>query len=291
MATAWLDSLAHEISLHSGQAFEIRSTRGAGGGCINESLILESASQSWFVKFNRPELLDMFEAEAQGLKTLAQGPLRVPKPLCWGVTQGRAWLVLEYLPMGPGRAGSSAQAGRQLAELHRLRAESFGYARDNYIGATPQANGWLSDWPEFFCKRRLEPQLAMLREKGFGGAWLKEAQALVDALPRLLDHRPQPSLLHGDLWSGNLAYGIAGEPLIFDPAVYYGDRETDLAMTELFGGFGRDFYLAYAEAWPLPPGYERRTRLYNLYHILNHANLFGGSYLGQAQRMIRELLL
>lgn len=233
----------------------------------------------------------MFEAEAEGLRALAaSGPLRVPRPLCTSVTDNLAWLVLEYLAMGSDGADSGARAGQQLAQLHRLTGQGFGWQRDNYIGATPQLNDWLSDWPAFWRRRRLEPQLEALARKGVGGAWLKEAERLLDALPLLLDHRPQPSLLHGDLWAGNLAYGPDGEPLIFDPAVYYGDRETDLAMTELFGGFGQAFYQAYQAAWPLAPGYGRRKKLYNLYHILNHANLFGGGYLGQAQRMIRELL-
>jgi fructosamine-3-kinase len=231
----------------------------------------------------------MFEAEAEGLRALAKGPLRVPLPLCFGVTQNRAWLVLEYLPMGSATPEGSAKAGQQLAQLHGLTAQSFGWLRDNYIGTTPQLNAWHQDWPTFWRQRRLEPQLDRLARMGLT-AGLQETERLLDALPRLLDHQPQPSLLHGDLWVGNLAYGPDGEPLVFDPAVYYGDRETDLAMTELFGGFDRTFYQAYQDSWPLAPGYERRKKLYNLYHILNHANLFGKGYLGQAQRMIRELL-
>lgn len=287
---AWLKEVALEISHHSGQAFEPERVSGCGGGCINQSLMLEFGTSRWFLKHNSPDLLDMFEAEADGLKALAKGPLLVPRPLCSGVTGTQAWLVLEYLPMGGGRGGSAAEAGRQLARLHAMTAESFGWSRNNYIGATPQFNGWCSSWPEFWRTQRLEPQLKMLKDKGMGGVWLKDAERLLDRLPQLLDHQPAASLLHGDLWSGNLAYGAEGEPLIFDPAVYYGDRETDLAMTELFGGFGQNFYRGYEEVWPLDPGYSRRKRLYNLYHILNHANLFGGGYLGQAQRIIRDLL-
>jgi fructosamine-3-kinase len=290
VAQEWLAEVAVEIGRHSGQPFELTRVRPCGGGCINQSLILESTDSRWFIKFNSPELLDMFEAEADGLAALAQGSIRAPRPLCSGISGQRAWLVLEYLPMAGGRAASATLAGQQLARLHAMSAEGFGWSRNNYIGATPQANEWLASWPDFWRKRRLEPQIELLKAKGMGGAWLKDAARLLDALPELLGHQPVPSLLHGDLWSGNLAYGTDGEPLIFDPAVYYGDREADLAMTELFGGFGQAFYQAYEEIWPLSPGYGRRKKLYNLYHILNHANLFGGSYLGQAQRIIRDLL-
>lgn len=287
----WLAEVALQISHHSGKPFELKHASSTGGGCINQSLVLESDESRWFLKFNSADLLDMFEAEADGLAALAEGPIRVPRPLCSGISGQRAWLVLEYLPMGHGRGESAAEAGRQLARLHAMTVESFGWSRDNYIGATPQFNDWHSSWPEFWRTQRLEPQLEMLKAKGMGGAWLRDADRLIERLPELLGHQPKASLLHGDLWSGNLAYGEGGEPLIYDPAVYYGDRETDLAMTELFGGFGQEFYRSYEEVWPLDPGYPRRKRLYNLYHILNHANLFGGGYLGQAQRIISDLLM
>jgi protein-ribulosamine 3-kinase len=167
-----------------------------------------------------------------------------------------------------------------LANAHRKPGPRFGWAHDNYIGATPQQNGWCDDWAEFWYERRLKPQLDMARASGF---------ALPDVPSSLLKgHQPQPTLLHGDLWSGNAGFTAQG-PVVFDPAVYYGDREADLAMTELFGGFPKAFYRAYDEAFPLAEGYERRKHLYNLYHLLNHLNLFGSGYLGQVKSSLRLL--
>jgi fructosamine-3-kinase len=200
--------------------------------------------------------------------------VRVPKVFSHGVEGGRAYLLLEYLDLQAN--GDFAALGRVLAALHRKSAPRFGWQRDNYIGATPQANGWCDDWAEFWRERRLRPQF--------------ERAGLNFEFPeRLLEnHRPQPSLLHGDLWNGNVGFTAQG-PVLFDPAVYYGDREADLAMTELFGGFPREFYQAYRQAWPLPPGYEKRKHVYNLYHLLNHLNLFGGGYLGQVNATLRLL--
>jgi fructosamine-3-kinase len=188
---------------------------------------------------------------------------------------------MEHLPLG-GRADWPAM-GRMLATLHRHTGERFGWERDNWIGLAPQKNGWSDDWIGFFRDCRLAPQLAR-------AALEREAQPLIAVLPSFFDgYLPQPSLLHGDLWSGNAGFLRDGSPVIFDPAVYYGDREADLAMTELFGGFPPAFYAAYREAWPLDSGYEQRRDLYNLYHVLNHANLFGGGYVAQARRLIAAL--
>ncbi|MGB7551997.1 MAG: fructosamine kinase family protein, partial [Chromatiaceae bacterium] len=183
-----------------------------------------------------------------------------------------------------------AEAGRRLAHLHRQSQARFGWDRDNFIGSTPQPNAEAQDWASFWQTRRLGPQLNLALAQGFGGRLQDRGRRLGEACPALIDHSPQPSLLHGDLWSGNMAFDAAGQPVLFDPAVYYGDREADLAMTELFGGFGADFQAAYREAWPLDPGYQVRRDLYNLYHILNHLNLFGAGYLGQALGMIDRLL-
>jgi fructosamine-3-kinase len=286
-----LQSIGKTISHHSGRDFYPRHWRAMGGGCINQTLQLSDAERHWLVKLNRAERLDMFQAEAAGLEALAGvGALRVPRPLCSGVDADQAFLVLEYIEMG-GAGSAAAKVGEGLAVLHRQQAEAFGWGRDNYIGATPQPNAWQADWVLFWREQRLGHQLALLQRQGLGSAKLWDlAERLLDALPVLLDHRPVPSLLHGDLWGGNLAQDRQGRPVIFDPAVYYGDREADLAMTELFGGFGADFYAAYQQAWPLDAGYRTRKTLYNLYHILNHANLFGGSYLGQAQSMLQALL-
>jgi len=229
-----------------------------------------------FLKEGAPARADAFAAEADGLDAL-RPHIRVPRVLERGLRNGKAFILLEPLDLRP---GDYAALGRALATLHHQSGPRFGWARDNYIGLSPQQNGWCDDWLEFWVTRRMEPQISWAREKGFD----------VSMPPmRLLEkHKPQPALLHGDLWSGNAGFTAAG-PVIFDPAVYYGDRETDLAMTELFGGFPRAFYRAYDEAFPLDPGYEKRKHLYNLYHLLNHLNLFGGGYLAQVKSTLRLL--
>jgi protein-ribulosamine 3-kinase len=224
-----------------------------------------------FRKEGAPSRADAFAAEAEGLEAL-RPHIRVPQVLDRGVRDGKAFIVLEHLDLKSG--GDFAELGRMLAKLHRQAAPRFGWARDNYIGLGQQPNGWCDDWAEFWVARRLEPQISLARDKGFDVAMPSM---------RLLDnHKPGPSLLHGDLWSGNAGF-IAKGPVVFDPAVYYGDREADLAMTELFGGFPPEFYRAYDEAFPLPAGYPQRKHLYNLYHLLNHLNIFGGGYLAQVK--------
>jgi len=228
-----------------------------------------------FRKEGALERADAFEAEADGLEAL-RPHIRVPRVLERGVRGDKAFILLEHLELK--RSGDYAAMGRMLAMLHRQLGTRFGWARNNYIGSTPQQNGWCDDWAEFWCERRMRPQLEM--------AGLK---INLGAVARLLEKRkPQPSLLHGDLWSGNAGFTAEG-PVVFDPAVYYGDREAELAMTELFGGFPREFYDAYNQTWPLDAGYAPRRALYNLYHLLNHLNLFGAGYLGQVKSSLRLL--
>jgi fructosamine-3-kinase len=282
----WQQALAQRLGVAAG---ELRC-RSLGGSALNSTWCAESPAGRWFVKVNRADRLPMLEAEAAGLALLAaSGAVRVPRAQACGSDGAHAFLALEWLELGGG--GHDATLGRALAAMHRQTAPRFGWHRDNTIGTTPQVNAWHDDWAAFFVARRLRPQLEWVKERGFPRAAQDAGARLADAVPRLLaGHRPVPSLLHGDLWSGNAGALPTGEPVLFDPAVYYGDREADLAMTELFGGFGGAFYAAYEAAWPLPPGYTRRRQLYNLYHVLNHANLFGGGYLAQAQRMIDGLL-
>ncbi|HSJ48221.1 MAG TPA: fructosamine kinase family protein [Gammaproteobacteria bacterium] len=264
--------------------------QGMAGGCINRAQRLECDGVAYFVKLNQAALLPMFEAEAQGLRELA-GPrtLRVPQPVSWGSEGDTAWLVMEYLELG-GR-GSMAELGEGLAALHRAPQIRFGWSRDNTIGSTPQCNSPSDSWLDFWRDRRLGFQLELAARNGFGGRLQALGAELLERFPALFEgYHPVPSLLHGDLWSGNYSFTRAGEPVIFDPAPYCGDREADLAMTELFGGFGGEFYAAYQRAWPLDTGYAQRKTLYNLYHILNHANLFGGGYANQAQGMMERLL-
>lgn len=264
-----------------------------GGGSINPAVHVQGEGRDFFVKTNTASGLAMFEAEAAGLRELAaSGTVRVPEPICCGAAAANAYLVLEYLEFG--RRGKGAVLGEQLAALHRTNRDNFGWDRDNTIGSTPQINTPCDDWIEFWRKHRLGYQFDLARNNGWDGKLQHYAEQLLMGLGAFFsDYRPQPALLHGDLWSGNHGYLIDGQPVLFDPAVYYGDRETDIAMTELFGGFSADFYAGYRAAWPLDAGYAVRKQLYNLYHILNHLNLFGGSYQGQAldlsQRLLAEL--
>ena len=285
-------AIAQHIVTATGRSFRAAPPRPLGGGCINKAFVLTGQGQRFFVKLNRAGQMPMFEAEAAGLEELrGAGALRVPGPICWGTHTDSAYLVLEYLQMGRDNPGSGERLGRGLALLHGIGQSEFGWRMDNTIGSTPQPNKPMGDWVEFFRRQRLLFQLELAARNGFARDLRAQGELLADRLDAFFsDYRPRPSLLHGDLWSGNWAADENGGPVIFDPAVYYGDRETDLAMTELFGGFPARFYAAYREAWPLDEGYSTRKTLYNLYHILNHLNLFGQGYLGQARRMLDRLL-
>ncbi|HFD91662.1 MAG TPA: fructosamine kinase family protein [Gammaproteobacteria bacterium] len=284
-------AIAEHISAETGRPFNADKRRAIGGGCINSATLIQDGEQRFFVKLNDADSLPMFAAERAGLEEIiATGAIRAPRPLCHGSSDSQAYLVMEYIENGPPRA-DMALLGEQLAAMHRTQSAQYGWKIDNTIGATPQDNTCDDDWCRFWGERRLAPQLELATRNGYGGILWKRGERLLEKLPQLLDgHQPPPSLLHGDLWSGNYTFDVQGRPVIFDPAVYYGDREADLAMTELFGGFSTDFYRAYESAWPLPEGYAMRKHLYNLYHILNHANLFGGGYVDQAANIIDRLL-
>jgi len=297
--------------------------RPVGGGCIHSAwclTVLPSGGPAaalrpappfsggrLFAKTNTLEALPLLKAEAEGLDALACAAagtdLRVPAPLAVGGAGSQAVLVLPWLELEGSASGIAPGAwsplGVALASLHRSSLERpctpgdrpgrFGWPRDNAIGAGPQANGWLDSWGRFFAERRLAPQLKRL-ESRIGA--LRGGQALLERVPDWLDgHGADPCLVHGDLWSGNAAIDSSGHGVIFDPAVHRADREVDLAMARLFGGFPAPFFAGYGATWPLPAGHRRRVPLYNLYHLLNHANLFGGSYADQAQAVIAELLL
>lgn len=290
--------ISDQLQVATGVSLLAASAREVAGGCISSAFVMEAVSvdgkdaSAYFVKINRAANLVMFEAERDGLQELAKSDgLHVPAVLLCGVSGNDAYLVMEYVPLVG--AGDDVRLGEGLAAMHRTESErqQFGWYRDNTIGSTPQHNDWTNDWAQFWAEQRLGYQSRLAARNGAGQAFVRRVEKLQTVLPVFFtDYQPAASLLHGDLWSGNYAFDESGQPVIFDPAVYFGDRETDLAMTELFGGFSADFYAAYNNAWPLDAGYVTRKTLYNLYHILNHFNLFGGGYLSQAQGMVDRLL-
>ena len=291
MAVPW-QAIAEAISTATQQPFTAREKRSVGGGCINSAYRVSDEERTFFVKINRVDQLPMFEAERDGLNALAKtNAVRVPQPVCTGSVAEGAFLVMENITLGRTSADTARRLGHSLARMHRAHWDRFGWKRDNTIGSTPQPNRPDSDWVEFWRQNRLGFQLELAVRNGASRQVIDLGTRLQEELNAFFtSYRPQPSLLHGDLWGGNWATDDKGDPAIFDPAVYYGDRETDLAMTELFGGFSPDFYAAYRESWPLDAGYRQRRELYNLYHILNHFNLFGGGYLSQAKGMLERLL-
>lgn len=287
-------TISENIASTLGEPFVIESTRSVGGGSINSAYVIHSDQHAFFVKTNSAALLSMFEAEFEGLEEIAQSnTIKVPQPLCVGISAGSAYIVMEHLPIHGAHGGSNdslEQFGIDLANMHQTTHDQYGWHRDNTIGSTPQINNLSSSWIDFYRDHRLGFQYQLAAGHGYRSL-LQRGELLMSRLDQFFtNYQPQASLLHGDLWSGNYAIEDSGQPVIFDPAVYFGDREADIAMTELFGGFSPRFYSAYNDAFPLDSGYKTRKILYNLYHILNHLNLFGGGYSGQAERMTEQLL-
>jgi len=285
-----VEAIAAKLSGRLSVRVNARSAQPVSGGSIHRALRFSTSSGDVFVKHGPRDVAPMFTAEACGLEAIAATrTVRVPKVLAQGTTENAAFLCLEWFDLG-GR-GADARLGEQLAAMHRTFGNAHGDHPDNFIGLTPQRNRSEVGWSTFFRNERLMPQLALARTRGADVPTLKRGERLASELEHLLKgHAPAPSVLHGDLWSGNWGTLQSGEPVIFDPASYHGDRETDLAMTRLFGGFSASFYDAYESTWPLDSGAQQRVTLYNLYHVLNHFNLFGGSYLSHARRMIDQLL-
>ena len=283
-------SIAHHITNTTGQSFEIKKSQALHGGDINQAYKIADHDRTYFVKINQSDRRTMFEAELDGLNQIANThTIRVPKPICTGTAEDYSYLVLEYLSIVALTETTRYELGIKLAQLHLVSGSTaFGLGRENTIGTTAQPNPWTANWIEFWRDTRIKYQLNLAIKKGVKFTY---ANQLLDAIPTILkDHSPKPSLVHGDLWGGNVGALATGEVVIFDPAIYWGDREVDLAMTELFGGFGSTFYQGYESIYPIAPGFAKRKILYNLYHILNHYNLFGGSYAGQADRMMASLL-
>lgn len=280
------------IAKTTGTQFLIEKRIAVSGGCINTTIKLQGRLVDYFVKLNRAELLEMFSCEALGLEEIiASGTVKAPRPICHGVAGDQSYLVLECLSLRSCNPLTDRLFGQQLAEMHRRRYDAFGWIQDNFIGSSRQPNKKNNEWANFWKTERLGFQLDLASKRGYGGHLQSAGERLRESLDKLFaGYSPNASLLHGDLWAGNYAEDASGEPVIFDPACYYGDREADLAMTELFGGFGSGFYDEYYHAYPIDPGYSVRKILYNLYHVLNHLNLFGGGYRAQAESMIDRLL-
>ncbi len=258
------------------------------GGDINAAYRLYTGNGDFFIKTNRtPQATTMFTAEARGLGLLGQ-TARVPRVIARGhlPIDGTAYLVLEWLDSGSPGAGFWPDFGRMLARVHQCSAERFGLDHDNFIGSLPQQNSREADWPSFYARHRLEPQFRVARDHGLLTAGDATAlDRLCRQLPDLYPAEP-PALLHGDLWSGNFLCHAAGQPVLIDPAVYFGHRELDLAMMQLFGGFAPPLFTAYDEAFPLAPGWPERLPVGQLYYLLVHVNLFGKSYVPAVRRIL-----
>ena len=269
-------------------ALELRPT---SGGCINSTARFVASGRRWFVKWNERELPGQFAAEAAGLRALAavECGLRVPSPLVWDDGgPGRSFLILEELGSAPPGPRDDERLGQGLAALHAASdARGFGFQGDGYCGATPQPNRWTPTWVEFFREQRLEHQLGLAAARGLPAETLGWGRRVSARLDELLGPREPSALIHGDLWAGNLHHAPEG-PALVDPAAYYGHREAELGMMGLFGGFSPRVFASYREAAPLAPGWEERVELYSVYHLLNHFNLFGGSYAAQAARVLRR---
>lgn len=285
--------VSEQISQVLGLTFSAQQVRAIGGGCINSAYRIDDGARQFFVKTNSASHLDMFEAEAEGLAEIAgSNTIGVPSPICVGLSGGEAFFAMEYLPLGGSDGAGMEHLAQELAAMHRTTQPQFGWHRENTIGATRQVNDYCRDWVEFWRHHRLGFQLDLAARNGADRNCAALGEQLLSRVGDFFQgYTPVASLLHGDLWSGNYAITQDGRPVIFDPAVYFGDREADMAMTELFGGFSQRFYAAYNEAFPLDAGYRQRKELYNLYHILNHFNLFGGGYLTQAKGMMSRLLI
>ncbi len=264
----------------------------AGGGCINKGGRLDTDRDRYFLKWNDAvKFPGMFAAEARGL-SLLQGAnsVTVPSVIHHEAGEDFQFLLLEYIEEGNKASGYWKNLGSGLARLHRQSADLFGLDHDNYMGALAQSNSPASSWVEFFIERRLKAQLEMaMKGNKVDDSVYRKFEKLFQKLPSLIPHEA-PSLLHGDLWSGNVMADAGGQPCLIDPAVYFGHREVDLAMTRLFGGFDVMFFESYSGEYPLIPGYQERFDIYNLYPLLVHLNLFGSTYRAQVVSILDQFV-
>ncbi|MEQ8821935.1 MAG: fructosamine kinase family protein [Sumerlaeia bacterium] len=283
------------IAEETGERSRIASSGSVGGGCINAAQVVTlEDGRRYFLKSNADPLPELFAREADGLRALAApGAIRVPRVIGHGGGEGGAppFLLTEAILSGPQPKGFMHEFGAQLARLHQAtRQDRCGFDHDNYIGSTPQPNGWMDDWVAFWAERRLGFQLDLTEKNHRSSPEMRRlGQSLLHRLPDLIGEPVEPAcLLHGDLWGGNYLCSDRGEPVLIDPAAYYGRREADLAMTLLFGGFTNAFYGGYESVWPLAPGSKTRLEIYKLYHLLNHLNIFGGGYMGGCLEILRR---
>ncbi len=256
---------------------------------LNLSFRVTNGRRSYFVKVNRKKYLSHFQAEAFSLQHLKSlNNIACPNVTATGTSLDKSFIVLEYIDFKRAKPMLWHQLGQQLAQMHYdSRHDQFGWQHDNYIGNTLQPNHWSSNWSTFFANQRIAWQLQLLSERSIILGNIDHiTQVCHDAL---LHHRVSPCLVHGDLWQGNTGF-TGDQAMIFDPACYYGDREVDIAMTELFNEFPDDFYHGYQAEYPLKKGYEQRKLVYNFYHILNHANIFGGIYIAQAKAILSRIM-
>jgi fructosamine-3-kinase len=280
--------ISEQISQTTQQDFICDDIREIQAGHSHATFKVSGDHQRFVVKTNEKIYLANFEAEAEGLEHLRQSNLfKVPKVICTGVVSNHSFLVLEHVSMTDGDHNDWHKAGQSLAELHKTFSQKmYGWQSDNYIGLSPQSNHWTKKWSHFYAEQRIGFMLQLLYEKGIR---LVDIDKVVDVIKTLLaGHTPKASMLHGDLWQGNLGFSHH-KFVLFDPAFYFGDRETDLAMTELFGRFPDSFYQGYDEVWPVEHDYQYRKPIYQLYHVLNHALLFGGQYLDSAKLTLKNL--
>lgn len=284
------DSIKEHIQQATGQ--RIAESNSVSGGSINRAAkVTLSDGKICFLKWNTSADPRMFSVEKKGLALLssADANLHIPKVIVTGETDnGTGFLLQQFVAEGQANPNSASEFGQALAGLHKHHNEKFGLDYDNYIGRLPQSNTWHENWIDFFIQERMEPQLAMATDAGkLGANTTAHFQSMYKQLPDIFPDEP-PSLLHGDLWGGNYFFDKNGKATIYDPAVYYGHREIELAFTHLFGGFPSNFYAAYEEEYPLTSGFSQRKDIYNLYPLLVHTNLFGGSYARQVEGIVGQ---
>ncbi|MEM7054111.1 MAG: fructosamine kinase family protein [Pseudomonadota bacterium] len=262
------------------------------GGSIAHAYRLSDGNQTAFVKCMNSQHANVLEAECAGLRLLADTQtVAIPEVIASGRFDQLSWLALRWIDMQPLSDLGEQQLGQQLAAMHRHQAERYGLNHDNFIGRTPQPNDPDKSWTDFFFTHRIGFQLQLLDRNDSSQPWQEWLCRLRQCWEKRFDrYQPPPSLLHGDLWSGNAAQTEYGNPLVFDPAVHYGDRECDLAMMDLFGGFSQCFYDSYQASWPLEKGWQKRRPYYQLYHVLNHANLFSGHYVSSCKKRIKQIV-